>query len=285
MEPFTVSIPDSALDKLFQKLSATIFPDELEEAGRGYGAPLTDIKRLTQYWRNSYDWRKHEEKINELPNYKTPIQVDGFGTLDIHFVHQKSEAEGAIPLLFCHGCKLQQTIYLQPPLSFLEVTKLLPLLTSGGNDAPSFHVVAPSLPNFGFSSSVKKEGFGLAQYAETCHKLMQKLGYTDYGPSTPTALYFLIPIDILHSNPRRRLGHDDHPHHGPALPHPYHRLPRQPYPRCQTHPHIIPPPLPPSRPDPLQCPRKSRLRPHKLVPARRERVHLDIETSEIITNS
>lgn len=120
MEPFTVSIPDSALDKLFQKLSATIFPDELEEAGRGYGAPLTDIKRLTQYWRNSYDWRKHEEKINELPNYKTPIQVDGFGTLDIHFVHQKSEAEGAIPLLFCHGCKLQQTIYLQPPLSFVQ---------------------------------------------------------------------------------------------------------------------------------------------------------------------
>ena len=69
------------------------------------------------------------------------------------------------------------------PGSFLEVTKLLPFLTSAGNDAPSFHVVAPSLPNYGFSSGIKTKGFGLAQYAETCHKLMQKLGYTEYGLS------------------------------------------------------------------------------------------------------
>ena len=66
------------------------------------------------------------------------------------------------------------------PGSFIEVTKLLPLL-QGDVESPAFHVVAPSLPNFGFSSGLKKRGFALAQYAETCHKVMLKLGYEQYG--------------------------------------------------------------------------------------------------------
>lgn len=57
----------------------------------------------------------------------------------------------------------------------------MPLLTkdSSSNEI-SFHVVAPSLPNFGFSSGVSQRGFALAQYAETCHKLMLQLGYNKY---------------------------------------------------------------------------------------------------------
>ncbi len=62
----------------------------------------------------------------------------------------------------------------------MEVKKLMPLL-QGENGSPAFHIVAPSLPNFGFSSGVNKRGFGLAKYAETCHKLMLKLGYEEYG--------------------------------------------------------------------------------------------------------
>lgn len=67
------------------------------------------------------------------------------------------------------------------PGSFLEVSKLLPLLTSPQGNGPSFHVVAPSLPNFGFSSGVASKGFGLGQYAEAMHKVMLKLGYDRYG--------------------------------------------------------------------------------------------------------
>ena len=67
------------------------------------------------------------------------------------------------------------------PGSFLEVTKILPLLQAGdGIRKPAFNVVAPSLPNFGFSDGVKRRGFGLGQYAEACHKLMLELGYTEY---------------------------------------------------------------------------------------------------------
>lgn len=66
------------------------------------------------------------------------------------------------------------------PGSFIEVVKILPLLTNPDN-GPSFHVVAPSLPNFGFSDAVTKKGFGIPQYAETMHKVMLALGYDKYG--------------------------------------------------------------------------------------------------------
>lgn len=54
-------------------------------------------------------------------------------------------------------------------------------MLKAGADRPAFHIVAPSLPNFGFSSGVTRRGFGLAQYAEALHKLMTKLGYNNYG--------------------------------------------------------------------------------------------------------
>lgn len=73
---------------------------------------------------------------------------------------------------------------------FLEVTKLLPKLKLG-DDQPAFHVVAPSLPNFGFSSGVTRRGFGLAQYAEVLHKLMMKLGYAQYGEWPGIAVFAL----------------------------------------------------------------------------------------------
>lgn len=80
------------------------------------------------------------------------------------------------------------------PGSFIEVSKLLPLLKAGA-DRPAFHIVAPSLPNFGFSSGVTRRGFGLAQYAETLHKLMIKLGYDKYGRSSNLTYFDMQEIN------------------------------------------------------------------------------------------
>ena len=66
------------------------------------------------------------------------------------------------------------------PGSFIEVRKILPLLAQGSPDHPSFHVVALSLPGYGFSDSPKKKGFAVGQYAEVCNKLMLALGYNEY---------------------------------------------------------------------------------------------------------
>ncbi|KAF8900220.1 alpha/beta-hydrolase [Mucidula mucida] len=165
---FQISVPDDKIDLLRRKLELCVFPDELEDAGSDYGAPLADIRRLVDYWKTGFDWRAQEAAINaELPQFTRDLNVDGFGTLNIHYVHQKSKAVDAIPLLFVHGW----------PSSFLEVRKMLPLLTAGN---PSFHVVALSLPGFGFSQAPSKKGFRVNQYAEVAHKVMMALGYNEY---------------------------------------------------------------------------------------------------------
>ncbi|VDB88840.1 unnamed protein product [Peniophora sp. CBMAI 1063] len=169
--PFTLHISDEALAELDKKLALTRLPDELEGAGWDYGAPLSHIRRLVDRWRNGFSWRSAEESINRLPMFTRSLEVDGFGALELHYVHQRSQRSNAIPLLFVHGW----------PGSFLEVEKILPLLTAPTDEeAPAFHVVAPSLPGFGFSEGPHQPGFHHAQMAEICHNLMLALGYEQY---------------------------------------------------------------------------------------------------------
>ncbi|KAF1923964.1 alpha/beta-hydrolase [Didymella exigua CBS 183.55] len=169
---YTISVPDAAIEKLKRKLADADFPDELDAPTQWpYGSPLADVKRLAKHWETKFSWRDVEAKLNELPNYRQSIKVDNFDPIDLHFLWKKNSNPNAIPLLFVHGW----------PGSFLEVTKMLPLLEQGEKDGgPAFHIIAPSLPNFGFSSRVTKPGFALSQYAETCHRLMLHLGYHNY---------------------------------------------------------------------------------------------------------
>jgi len=134
------------------------------------GIPLAQTRWLIERWKNSYDWRAHERELNKLPMFTRPIEVEGFGELNVHYVHQRSTVKGAIPLLFVHGW----------PGSFLEVKKILPLLTEASADHPSFHVVAPSLPGYAWSEAVRKKGFHGVHYAELFKKLMVALGYTEF---------------------------------------------------------------------------------------------------------
>jgi pimeloyl-ACP methyl ester carboxylesterase len=219
-EAYTISVPDSAMEKLKRKLSDADYPDELDTTDQWpYGSPLSDVKRLANHWEKKFDWRKVESKLNELPNFRKPVSVEGFGNIDIHFVHKKSSNPNAIPLLFCHGW----------PGSFIEVTKLLPLLEAGEKEGkPAFHVVAPSLPNFGFSQKILKPGFALSQYAETCHRLMQDLGYDkyvtqggDWGFYVTRTLGILYPDFVLasHINMVRALAPSFTSHPVTALQH------------------------------------------------------------------
>ena len=105
-KPFKLAVPDADIELLQKKLELVRFPDELDGAAWDYGVPLDDIKRLTEYWRTQFDWKKVEAQINTLPIFTRGIEVEGFGTLNVHYVHQKSEVKGAIPLLFVHGCEL-----------------------------------------------------------------------------------------------------------------------------------------------------------------------------------
>ncbi|OAP65454.1 hypothetical protein AYL99_01426 [Fonsecaea erecta] len=170
IHPYQINIPNSRVQELNSKLDHAAYPDELGSVGWEMGVPLSDMQRLTKYWRHEFSWRKAEEKLNELPHFVTTIQSEDYEPLSIHFLHKKSPVKGAIPLLFVHGW----------PGNFLEVTKIIEALSSQSQGQVSFHVVAPSLPNFGFSEGTKKRGFSVEQYAETLHKLMLRLGYDQY---------------------------------------------------------------------------------------------------------
>lgn len=147
---FTINVPDDKIDRLRQKLALTDFPQDAADfdgSSWAQGVPVKEIQRLTRYWQTEYDWRATEARLNKLPQFTVPIAIEALGrSYNIHFVHQRSSSQEAIPLLFLHGW----------PGSFIEVTKIMEGLTgidgSGGN-GPSFHVVAPSLVDFGFSSA------------------------------------------------------------------------------------------------------------------------------------
>ena len=147
---FKIAITDDKIKRLKQKLSLIDFPDEVVDADEHWsrGPPLAIVKRLALYWEKDFDWRKGEAVLNKSPQFITTIEVEGFDVYDVHFVHQPSTITNAIPLLFVHGW----------PGSFIEVTKVLPHLVQGGKGFPAFHVVAPSLIDFGFSSASKKVG-------------------------------------------------------------------------------------------------------------------------------
>ena len=100
IKPYTISVPEAKVRKLKAKLANLDLPDELDGTGWDMGPPLADIERLTTHWRDQYDWRKVEAEINrKLPMYRVEVDVEGFGLVGMHFVHQKSKVYIAVPLV------------------------------------------------------------------------------------------------------------------------------------------------------------------------------------------
>ncbi|KAI0440577.1 microsomal epoxide hydrolase [Xylaria telfairii] len=167
IKSFKIAIPDSELADLKDRLLRPRYQDEPKDVGRERGVPLADVKRIAKYWATTFNWRKAESALNQFPQFMTDIAAAGFDPVTVHFVHVKSTAKGAMPLMFVHGW----------PGSFLEGTKLIAPLTEG---TPAFDIVIPSLPNFGFSAGIPRAGFSVDQHAEVLHKLMLRLGYDSY---------------------------------------------------------------------------------------------------------
>ena len=170
IRPFKINVPQPVLDDLRERLARTRYPDEIEDAGWDYGVNRAYMKDLMEYWRTKFDWRAQERRLNEFDQFKT--NIDG---LDIHFIHQRSPVPGAKPVLITHGW----------PGSVFEFVKVIGPLTNpqaqGGKVPQAFHVVAPSIPGFGFSDQPKGRGYDPAKMARIFAKLMERLGYERYG--------------------------------------------------------------------------------------------------------
>jgi epoxide hydrolase len=170
VQPFRVEIPQRAVDDLRDRLARTRWPTELPEVGWSRGMPLGYLQELAEYWGGGYDWRRHEARLNELPQFTT--EIDG---QRIHFLHVRSPEPDALPLIVTHGY----------PSSVAEFLDVLGPLTDprahGGEPADAFHVVAPSLPGFGFSSPLTGTEWESTRTAKAWVELMHRLGYERYG--------------------------------------------------------------------------------------------------------
>ncbi len=174
IRPFRIDIPQSQINDLRERINHTRWPDELPGGGGGsgwgYGAPLGYVKPLAEYWRDRYDWRKYEERLNEFAQFTTTI--DG---ANVHFLHVRSPEPGAMPLLLSHGW----------PGSIVEFIHLIEPLTNprahGGKPGDAFHVVVPSIPGFGFSGPTREGGWDVQRVARAFATLMSRLGYERFG--------------------------------------------------------------------------------------------------------
>jgi hypothetical protein len=195
--PFKINIPNKELEFLKTKLDSIRLP-KISPAGwtEQEGIPLNLMEDMLTHWRISYlpRWRSREEALNMLPMYTLPIDTDEFGSLNIHFIWKKAKNENAIPLLFVHGW----------PGCFLEVTKLLDSLTEGEENGVVFDVIAPSLPNFGFSDGVGKVRFSTDNDTTLMLIIIERVSYRGicHGVSQTHASSWLFRIRYA----RRGLG-------------------------------------------------------------------------------
>jgi len=164
IQPFSANVPQEVLDDLKSRLQHARWPDEIPGSGWAYGSNLAYMKELCSYWLNNFDWRRIENEINQYPNFKA--EIDGH---QIHFLHIKGKGKTSVPLIITHGW----------PGSFVEMLNLIPLLT---NDPEfSFDLVIPSIPGFGYSEKIAREGVDSAYVSGLWHQLMHGLGYEKYA--------------------------------------------------------------------------------------------------------
>ena len=159
--PFRLHVGDDVLADLKSRLARVRWPDEVPDNHWKYGTDLPYLKSLVEYWRDRYDWRKHEAEFNRFKQYKV-----GLAGIDVHYIREEGKGPKPMPLLISHGW----------PGSVHEFHKLIPMLTDpahfGGDAADAFTVIAPSLPGYTFSFAPNQQRFSVEQIADVFAELM-----------------------------------------------------------------------------------------------------------------
>jgi microsomal epoxide hydrolase len=155
IRPYRLDVPDSALDDLRHRLYRTRWPED---------RPAGALRQLALEWRDRFDWRQVEARLDEVASFRT--EIDG---ADLHFLHVRSLEARALPLVFLHGW----------PGSILDLLELVAPLTQDRR-AP-FHVIGVSLPGLGFSGPARDDGWDVPRMARTVAALLTRLGYRRYA--------------------------------------------------------------------------------------------------------
>jgi pimeloyl-ACP methyl ester carboxylesterase len=195
---FQIDVPQDAIDDLRRRIGTTRLPDRETVDDRTQGVRLATTDALARYWATDYDWRKVEARLQALPQFITEIDE-----VDIHFIHVRSQHDGALPVIVTHGW----------PGSIIEQLKIIGPLTDptvhGASADDAFDMVIPSLPGHGFSGKPTATGWDPIRIARAWIVLMERLGYTryvaqggDWGNAVTEQMALLTPPGLLgiHTN-------------------------------------------------------------------------------------
>jgi pimeloyl-ACP methyl ester carboxylesterase len=169
--PFMLRVPDLAIAELKERLARTRLPDEAPGPHWAYGTDVQWMRELLAHWRDRFDWRQAEARLNRFPQWKVPID-----DIELHFLHVPGDGPDPMPLLLLHGW----------PGSVFEFLEIIPRLTEpqrfGGEAGDAFTVVAPSLPGYGLSYMPGQKRFAVEAIADCMARLMTEvLGYDRFA--------------------------------------------------------------------------------------------------------
>jgi pimeloyl-ACP methyl ester carboxylesterase len=198
IRPFQISVSDEELADLRRRVTAMRWPARETVADRSQGVQLATMRELARRWATDYDWRRVEAGLQALPQFVT--EIDG---VDIHFIHVRSQHDGALPLVVTHGW----------PGSIIEQLKIIDPLVNptahGASAEDAFDLVIPSLPGHGFSGTPTTTGWDPIRIARAWVVLMNRLGYTrfvaqggDWGNAVTEQMALLKPAGLvgIHTN-------------------------------------------------------------------------------------
>ena len=165
---YRLHVDDAALADLDRRLAGTRFLDDMPAGDvfggdARYGASVPFTRGLVEHWRGAFDWRALERRINRQP--QVLCDIDG---VQVHAIHRRSARADAMPLVLLHGW----------PSSILEFVDICDALADPPAHCPAFHVVVPSLPGYGLSTT--RLGLGPQPMAALLRQLMERLGYERY---------------------------------------------------------------------------------------------------------
>ena len=168
---YELHVAEDAIADLGERLARTRFPDQAPGAPWAFGTDVGYLRVLIGHWRERFDWRSEEARLNQFPQYRVALD-----DIDLHFLHVPGKGPAPMPLLLSHGW----------PGSVFEFLDLIPRLADparfGGDPKDAFTVVAPSLPGYGLSFTPGQKRFSVAAIADGFSKLMTGvLGYRRFA--------------------------------------------------------------------------------------------------------
>lgn len=174
IEPFRIAVPQPDLDDLAERLARTRLAKPAAGEPWESGVDYDYLSGLVQYWRDGFDWRAQERRLNDYEHLMVTV-----GVQNVHAVRVRANRERypgpIIPIVLSHGW----------PYSFLEFIEFAHHLAdpvTHGTDGTAFDVIIPSLPGYGFSP-VQSDGLFIEkEVAVLWHRMMTaEFGYERYA--------------------------------------------------------------------------------------------------------